>query len=30
MCTGVATVGVPHDRGHGSTAVDSGGVFVDF
>jgi uncharacterized repeat protein (TIGR01451 family) len=30
MCTGVATVGVPHDRGQGSTAVDSGGVFVDF
>ena len=30
MCTGVATVGVPHDRGAHSTPIDSGGVFVDF
>jgi uncharacterized repeat protein (TIGR01451 family) len=29
-CTGVATVGVPHDQGGHSTPVDSGGVFVDF
>jgi len=28
-CTGVAIVGVPHDQG-GPSAVDSGGVFVDF
>lgn len=29
-CTGVATVGVPHDQGAHSTPIDSGGVFVDF
>lgn len=30
VCTGVATVGVPHDQGRHSTPIDSGGVFVDF
>jgi uncharacterized repeat protein (TIGR01451 family) len=30
QCTGVARVGVPHDKGGHSTPIDSGGVFVDF
>lgn len=29
-CTGVAVVGVPHDRGKGKVPVDSGLVFVNF
>jgi hypothetical protein len=29
-CTGVAVVGVPHDKGKGKTPIDSGLVFVDF
>jgi uncharacterized repeat protein (TIGR01451 family) len=30
MCTGATSVGVPHDQGGQPTAIDSGGVFVDF
>jgi uncharacterized repeat protein (TIGR01451 family) len=30
MCTGTASVGVPHDQGGQPTAIDSGDVFVDF
>ncbi|HSL32030.1 MAG TPA: hypothetical protein VK871_00195, partial [Candidatus Limnocylindrales bacterium] len=29
-CSGVVTVGVPHDRGKHKVPIDSGGVFVDF
>ena len=29
-CAGVATVGVPHDQGGGSTPIDSGFVFPSF
>jgi uncharacterized repeat protein (TIGR01451 family) len=29
-CTGTTAVGVPHDQGAHSTAIDSGGTFVDF
>jgi uncharacterized repeat protein (TIGR01451 family) len=29
-CTGTALVGVPHDQGAHATAIDSGGIFVDF
>ena len=29
-CSGIATVGVPHDQGHGSVAVDSGQTFIDY
>lgn len=29
-CSGVAVVGVPHDRGKGKVPIDSGLVFVDF
>jgi uncharacterized repeat protein (TIGR01451 family) len=29
-CSGVVTVGVPHDRGAHKVPIDSGGVFVDF
>jgi uncharacterized repeat protein (TIGR01451 family) len=29
-CASTAIVGVPHDQGKGSVAVDSGGIFVDF
>ena len=29
-CSGVALVGVPHDKGKGKIPIDSGLVFVDF
>ena len=29
-CTGTATIGVPHDQGKGSVAVDSGGAYDSF
>jgi hypothetical protein len=29
-CTGMVTVGVPHDQGKGSTPVDSGGSYDSF